>query len=567
MKNGRSLKKNPMKRLAALLLPAALCLSLLAGCARAGEGVALSVCVGPAPDTLDPIYAESITDQTILVHLYENLMRVTADGSGGTSVVAGMAKSVDQEENYDGTVTYTFRLRSAKWSDGQTVKASDFVYAWQRLADPASGSPYAELLSVVSGYDEARSAGDMTLLQVTAKNDTTLVVTLNGTYDWFLKEVCTSPATMPLRQDVVQRLKTAAIEAVADDEDATADPWWADPTALVTNGAYVAADYAGGVSLLVSASERYYGDQLGPKEITFQFAATVEDAATLYAQKAVDAVWPLTEERLAELAEDEAWSAIPELGTYTLLFNCRQDPFADPLIRQALAAAIDRNALARTASVVALAAEGLVPPGVPENDEGGFRAVGGALLDNDPETYEERCAQAKALLEAAGYDSGANLGKLEYLYVDEGTNGLVAQALCQQWQDTLRVQVTPRGVTERELWTALRTGEYTLAGVDLEAAGNDAECFLMDWTSDSQDNVTGYENSAYDTLMAIIASASDGTARMGCLHDAEELLLTDYALSPLYTRGTAWELRDTLTGAFRDARGWFCFSGVMARTT
>lgn len=197
------------KRLAALLLPAALCVSMLAGCSKAGEGLSLSVCAGAALETLDPIYAESTGDQTILVHLYENLMRVTADGSGGTAVVPGMAKSVDQEENHDGTVTYTFRLRSAKWSDGQSVKASDFVYAWQRLADPASHSPYAELLSVVSGYDEARAAGDMELLQVSAKNDTTLVVVLNGTYDWFLKEVCTSPATMPLRKDVVQRLKTS----------------------------------------------------------------------------------------------------------------------------------------------------------------------------------------------------------------------------------------------------------------------------------------------------------------------------------------------------------------------
>ena len=88
----------------------------------------------------------------------------------------------------------------------------------------------------------------------------------------------------------------------------------------------------------------------------------------------------------------------------------------------------------------------------------------------------------------------------------------------------------------------------------------------MDWTSGSQDNVICYGNSAYDTLMAIIANAADGTARMGCLHDAEELLLMDHALAPLYIRGTAWELRDGLTGAFRDARGWFCFSGVMTKT-
>ena len=553
------------KRLAALLLPAALCISMLAGCSKAGEGLSLSVCAGAALETLDPIYAESTGDQTILVHLYENLMRVTADGSGGTTVVPGMAKSVDQEENHDGTVTYTFRLRSAKWSDGQSVKASDFVYAWQRLADPASHSPYAELLSVVSGYDEARAAGDMELLQVSAKNDTTLVVVLNGTYDWFLKEVCTSPATMPLRMDVVQRLKNAAVQS-SEDTDAAADPWWADPTALVTNGPYLATGYEVGMSLTVSANERYYGDQNGPRDLTFHFADAAE-AEMLYEGKTVDAVCTLTEERLAELAADENWSAVPELGAYTVLFNCRQDLFSDVLIRQAMNLAVDRNALAQIAGVTARAAEGLVPSGVPENETGDFRAVGGALLDNDPETYDDRCAQAKALLEEAGYDRGTDLGQLEYLYVDEGTNGLVALALCQQWQDVLAIQVTPRGMTEQELWAALRTGDYMLAGVDLDAAGNDAECFLMDWTSDSQNNVVGYENSAYDTLMTIIANAADGTARMGCLHDAEELLLMDYALGPLYTRGTAWELRDGLTGAFRDARGWFCFSGVMTRTT
>ena len=553
------------KRLAALLLPAALCISMLAGCSKAGEGLSLSVCAGAALETLDPIYAESTGDQTILVHLYENLMRVTADGSGGTTVVPGMAKSVDQEENHDGTVTYTFRLRSAKWSDGQSVKASDFVYAWQRLADPASHSPYAELLSVVSGYDEARAAGDMELLQVSAKNDTTLVVVLNGTYDWFLKEVCTSPATMPLRKDVVQRLKSVAVQS-SEDTDAAADPWWADPTALVTNGPYLATGYEVGMSLTVSANERYYGDQNGPRDLTFHFADAAE-AEMLYEGKTVDAVCTLTEERLAELAADENWSAVPELGAYTVLFNCRQDLFSDVLIRQAMNLAVDRNALAQIAGVTARAAEGLVPSGVPENETGDFRAVGGALLDNDPETYDDRCAQAKALLEEAGYDRGTDLGQLEYLYVDEGTNGLVALALCQQWQDVLAIQVTPRGMTEQELWAALRTGDYMLAGVDLDAAGNDAECFLMDWTSDSQDNVVGYENSAYDTLMTIIANAADGTARMGCLHDAEELLLMDDVLGPLYTRGTAWELRDGLTGAFRDARGWFCFSGVMTRTT
>ena len=547
-------------RLAALALTIMLLAGLAAGCGQQSAGTELSVCVGDSYSTLDPIYAEDISSQTVLVHLYENLMRVTADSSGAAAVVNGMAKSVETEENTDGTVTYTFQLRSADWSDGQRVTAEDFVYAWRRLADPSSHSPYASLLRVVCGYQEAREAGDMSLLQVSAESDTVFQVTLTGKYDWFLREVCTSPATMPLQEDVVQRLK----EAQSTGEDGTTASWWSDPLALVTNGPYQAEEYAEGSYLQLVAGED--SDRNGPYRLTFHFAASTGEAQEMYNQGLVDAVWPLSEERLQELSQDEDWSPIPELATYSVVYNCDSEgALADMAIRQALTLAVDRNALAELTGVTAQAAGGFIPPGVPEDEETDFRTAGGDLLDNDPESYAERCAQARSILSDAGY-SGTGLGELEYLYVEDGTTGAVAEALCEQWSQVLDVDVTPRAVTSQELWSALRSGEYTLAGVNLEAPGNDAECFLMDWISDSYDNVANYENSAYDTLMSIIARASDGTARMGCLHDAEALLLEDQVLNPLYTEGTAVELREGLTGACRDARGWFDFSNVTVQT-
>ena len=552
---------NHMKRFGAILLMLALSLSLLAGCSQQEAGVTFSACVGPDVESLDPIYAEDVTSQTVLVHLYENLMKVTPDGAGGTTVTNGIAKSVDVEENHDGTVTYTFRLRTAKWSDGAPVTAEDFVYAWQRLAHPASYSPYAELLSVVCGYQEARAAKDMSLLQVKARSETTLEVTLDGNYDWFLSEICTSPATMPLRQDVVLALKELGIQNA--DEAGEPRSWWFDPTALVTNGAYTATAYEARNSLTLTASETYYSDTTGPESVVLSFTASAEEGALLYEKKAVDALWPLTEERLAELAADEDWSAIPCLGTYTIIYNCASGIFADAALRRAMALSVDRNALLSLAGTTSYAAEGLVPQGVPENEEGTFRTYGGALLDNDPELYAQRCDEAAWVMSEAGYSRGSDLGELEYLYVDEGQNGEIALELCRQWQEALGVRVIPKGVSTKELWTALRSGAYTLAAVELEAPGNDAECFLMDWTSDSQDNVVGYESTAYDTLMSIIASAEDGTARMGCLHDAEALLLGDCVLTPLFHQGTDWELRDGLIGACRDERGWFSFAGVM----
>ncbi len=152
------------------------------------------------------------------MHLYENLMRTAVDVSGGTSASNGVAKSVQQEENADGTVTCTFKPPGRQVSDGQAVTASDFVYAWQRLADPANDSPYASLLSVVAGYDTVRSTGDVTALKVSAKNDSTLVVELNGEIRLVLTVVCTAPATLPVRQDVIEAWQTQTAEAAAQAE-------------------------------------------------------------------------------------------------------------------------------------------------------------------------------------------------------------------------------------------------------------------------------------------------------------------------------------------------------------
>lgn len=553
------------KRCVGLVLALACCLGLLSGCGQeAAEGMKLSVCVGSAPRELDPIYATDPADQTILMHLYENLMRTAVDASGGTSASSGVAKSVQQEENTDGTVTCTFKLRGAKWSDGQAVTASDFVYAWQRLADPANDSPYASLLSVVAGYDTVRSTGDVTALKVSAKNDSTLVVELNGKYDWFLTVVCTSPATLPVRQDVIEAWQTQTAEAAAqaEEEPVEVEPWWADPSGFVTNGPYQVSGETDD-ALTLTASETYSGTQSGPAELTFRYADTPEEAQSLYENKEVDFVSRVTDDQLAKLVEEESPSLIQELGVYTILFNCRQEQLADPQVRGALVLSLDRAAIAEAAGETARAAEGFIAPGVPENEDGDFRTVGGPVVETDPEEYQASCVEAQKLLNAAA--DGAPTG-LEYLYVDEGTAGDVAREVCDAWSRVLGVTVTPKSVTAEELETALRTGEYDLAATTFQPLGNDAECFLRPWMTDSGENVLGYANSAYDTLMSIIASASDSAARMGCLHDAEELLLGDYALTPLYTTVTADQLRENLTGVCRDPRGWFSFTSVAVRT-
>lgn len=553
------------RQAAAGILAAVLCLSLLSGCGSENEdpGLSLSVCLGGPPVTLDPIRATEAQDMTVLTHLYENLMRIAPDSTGGTAVANGMAKSYDTDENSDGSVTYTFHLRSAKWSDGKEVTAQDFVYAWQRLANPASQAPNAQLLSVVKGFDQVQSTGDVSLLEVEAKNDSTFLVTLTGDCSWFLNDVCTAPATSPLREDVVQRLKTAALEAnqqaLADGGTATAT-WCSDYTKLVTNGPYEVESYNRD-SLALRKNARYTGVAgTGPSGITLRYAETAEDAWALYQDGTVDFVSPLSREALEQAAESETWTAIPELDTYTLLFNTAADPFSDPAACKAFALSLDRTVLSGTAGVETWPATGLVPYGVPESEDSDFRTAGGELVSCDPEGYAENCAQAQALLDEAGYGAGYPFPETECLYVDQGQHRQVVTAMVSMWSQVLGVRITPKAVTEEELEAALLAGDYVLAAADIRGYANDAESFLTSWKSESPKNVVGYRNSAFDTLLTVIAGANNNTARRGCLHDAESLLLEDCPLTPLYFTGTDYELRQGLTGVCRDARGFFSFA-------
>ena len=546
------------RRMATLALCLALMLGILAGCGGEAPGISLRVSMGPEADSYDPIRAETPEAETVLVHLYENLLRLTPDPSGGTALAPGVAKKYDVEENYDGTVTYTFRLRAAKWSDGQAVTAGDFVYAWQRLADPVTASPSASLLSAVAGYDEVRSSGDASKLQVSAPDDSTFVVTLLGKCDWFLEDVCTDSATMPLRQDNLQRLKEAAIQANLQTEEQGGTGtlnWASDPTKLVANGPYTASRGEEG-ELILTASETYVGGVSGPEELRFLFHETAEEAWETYEAGEADFVSPLPRAE-TEIRAEEDWASVSLLCTTVLLFNTQGENFNDAESRKAFSLAIDRQALSDLTEEVSRPADGLVPYGVPDENGEDFRARGGDLLGESG--TEEALAQARTLLEESSY---ASASVPRFVYEDTAENALLADALWRTWMKALRVRLERIPLSADELRETLAAGDYDLALTDLRGDARDAESFLAPWRGDSSGNLVGYENGAYDTLLKVIRSASDEKARQGCLHDAEELLLDDCPVAPLLFTASAWEARDGLVGILRDGRGFFSFAGA-----
>ena len=517
-----------MKKITALLLTLLLALSL-AACGESQEDLfTVSVDLPEEITTLDPAMVTNDAERMVVSHLFENLMKLTNDGQGRGKVVGGMASDYECVNNLDGTQTYTFTLRPGiTWADGKPVTAADFVFAWRRLADPATESPNAALLEMVAGYSSARKKGDMEKLQVTAVDEKTLEVVLSAPCLYFAELICTHAATMPVREDMVQ-----------------AEGWATNPATLVANGPYRTVQSWDENGLTLTTDETYYEyRRLGPDALCFTDG---------------DADFRLTYQPVED--EEEPWTAAPVAQTGTLVINQMSDLSEE--LRQALSLVIDRVAISAILGSNYTAAEGLIPHGIRNTQGEEFRLAAGALIDNDPEQYEARCEAARGLLQGQTLPAAGNAS---LLYVSDAATDQVALTLRTAWQEELGVSVRLRAVTLEEMQEALDKGEFNMALVMMTAESNDAAAMLHDWTSAAEENYAHIHNSAYDLLMRISDASTSAVARDAYLGDAERMLLESGYVTPVCHVAGAWLLSDDLTGVFGDGFGCYYFTGVMER--
>lgn len=515
-----------LKKMTALLLALLLTAGLTA-CGTQEEVFSVHVDLPEELTTLDPAMVTNDAERTVVSHLYENLMKLNQLGDGQTVLANGLAASYECVDNLDGTQTYTFSLRSGiTWSDGEPVTAEDFVYAWQRLVDPATESPNAEVLEMVAGYSEARKKGDMSLLQVSAPDERTLVVALNRSCPNFPQLVCTQAATMPLRADVVERSN-----------------WDTPQAALVVNGAYrVVKVRQNGVLTLTSDDSYHDYRRLGPEELQFTFGGS----------GAEEADFVLTYEGV----EDETlWQAAPVASTGSLVIN--QMATLSEELRQAMGLVIDRQELSDLLGSTYVPAEGLIPYGIRNTQGAEFRSAAGALIDSDPETYEERCQQAKDIL---GYQTIPE--NVTLLYVSDPATDAVARTLRKTWQEKLGLTVTLDAMEQEAMIETLQKGDFTMALVMMESESNDPAAMLQQWTSASAENYAHIHNSAYDLLLQVSDKSASEVARDAYLADAERMLLESAYVTPICHVSGSWKMNEELQGVFHDGFGRFFFTSV-----
>lgn len=586
-----------MKKTLSLLLSLVFVVSLLAGCGNPGtapatptpdanpetsgtpapEGTPAPSAGGPfeitlniasEPQSIDPALNSAVDGAIMLGHMFEGLMKwkdsgVETPGSDGTCTNAelteGQAESYEKVVNDDGTVTYTFKIRSdARWSDGKPVTAGDFVYSWQRLVTPETAADYNYMIDSVVNANEIM-AGDMdpTELAVSAPDDSTFVVTLTSDLPYFL-EVCAFPATFPVRQDVTTK------------EDGTPnDQWTFDVATYLCNGPYKLTAWNHNSEIVMEPNEQYYdAANLGPDKITFKLMDDQNAMLSGFNSGELDFIEDVPQAELSSLIASGDLKIVDYIGTYYVCYQTQKAPFDDPRVRQAFTLAVDRTFIVdKVTQAGQVPANGFVPAGV--YDAAGstgddFRTVGGAYysIEGDADySYEANCEKARELLAEAGYPNGEGFPVVEYLYNTSDAHKAVAEALQNMWETELGVKVTLNNQEWAVFLQTRKDGNYSIARNGWIADYNDPMAFLDMWLTGGGNNDAQYANADYDAKIQEAKNTTDPAARMKLMHEAENIIMgQDWALNPLYFYTQKYMLSDRVGGMFYTPLGYFFFS-------
>ena len=300
--------------------------------------------VGAYPDTIDPALNSAVDGATYIIHAFAGLVGYRQKADGSLELYADCAKELPvAQERPDGKVEYVYELKDGlKWSDGSDLTAHDFVYAWNRAANPLTAADYGYMFEVVDGYAEMTEMDDDgnlvnpdAKLNVTASDDgKTLTVVLPVDVPYF-NELAAFPTYMPVKEDVVEGNEAWATVAET----------------YIGNGPYKVVEFS--QSQLIMEKNEYYHDAESVVTNKLVFAFNDDDTSTLAnfqngSYLFIDQVPNDEIKSLQEQYPDEFFIE-GQLGTYYVSFNVNDENFkafgeADKAkIRKALGLMIDRN--------------------------------------------------------------------------------------------------------------------------------------------------------------------------------------------------------------------------------
>ena len=487
---------------------AATCLVALSSCSHQSDHVAgeLHRSIGGEPGSLDPQRAGDTFSFEVLRDLFEGLTSESPTGE----TIPGAAESWTVS---DSGLTYRFHLRAdLRWSNGDPLTSGDFVRGFRRAVDPSTRGPSAGLLSVIQGSDDIGGGRlPVTELAVRAPDDATLEIDLRVPAPYF---------AAILSNSVAYPAHAAPGTGMTDGK-----------SPLISNGAYRLVDWTPGAAIVLERNPFYWdAPNVAIRRVTYVALADSNAELTRYRAGQID-MTSLAPAQLLDSLRKERPGELQirsQLAVVYYAFNLTDGPLARASgVREALTLAIDREQL--VSAVLRGGQEPayrLVPPGV-----SGYEGAPYAWRSDAPSARLER---ARSLLRKAGF-SAAHPLRLRLLCPEDDTLRKVALAVTAMWHEALGVETEPTFLEYRAFLAARAArGAWDVLSHGWNADYPDPGNFLGIFTSGSPQNDARLADAAFDGLMARAGAEAGGAERLALLASAENRLLDDYAMAPIY---------------------------------
>ncbi|MDD6680260.1 peptide ABC transporter substrate-binding protein [Galactobacillus timonensis] len=505
------------------------------GGSASGDASTVTVAIDADLNTMDYEIATDGNSFIMQSLVMSGLTELAADGSP----LPELAESWDVSD--DGLV-YTFHLADAKWSNGDPVTASDFVYAWQRLDNPDTASEYAFILDTVHIANAAAvNAGeaDPSELGVKAVDDKTLEVTLTLPCDFFLS-LLAFPSFFPLNQKFYE---------------AQGDQFALSPDNLLYCGPYTMTGYQQGSEYTFEKNPDYFkADQMKDyvDKIVFRYLQDTQSAMLDYQSGNLDVV-KLQGDQVDQYSGTEGFTnrMTGYLWYLSIDFNTSVHPensqFANLNLRKAMSLAIDRDTIATNVlKDGSIGADGLIPKDLATGPSGeDFREENGKLTEYNLDQAKEYYAKA---LEELGTDTVS----FELLYEDSEASKAVAEYI-QSNLKAIGMDVTLNSKPKKTRLQLMNDKDYNVALTRWGPDYADPETYFDLFTTDNTANNSGsYSNADYDALVKAAGSGEDATdsaKRWQDYLDAEKIIVQDdLGVIPVYQNGGAMMINPKVTG-------------------
>lgn len=457
------------------------------------------------------------------------------DASG--AAIPELAESWDVSE--DG-LTYTFHLADAKWSNGDPVTASDFVYGWQRLCNPDTASEYAFILDTIHVKNAAAiNAGEMDVseLGVKAVDDKTFEVTLTLPCD-FLLGLMAFPSFFPLQQ--------AFYEAEGDQFALSTDD-------LLYCGPYTMTEFTSGSQYSFTKNADYFkaDEQANAVDtITFKYLQDTQSAMLDYQSGNLDVV-KLAGEQVDQYKDTEGFTnrLTGYLWYLSVNFNTDSYPtnsdFDNVNLRKAMTLCIDRDTICENVlKDGSIAAEGIIPKQFSTSPDGkDFRDVNGVLVSYDADEAQKYYDKA---VEELGHDVS-----FELLFEDSEASKAVAEYLQSNFE-ALGMTVSLVSKPKKTRLDLMNEHNYQVALTRWGPDYADPQTYMDLFLAGSNNNAGTYSNADYDALVKKADTGEDATdsaTRYQDYLDAEKILVSeDPGVIPVYQNGGAMMINPAVSG-------------------